>query len=96
MPAQPTLSWSPDDPAFWQARGKLVAHRNLWISVSNLLVAFTVWTLWSVVVVMLLLALALATCGGVRGALLMFVGFYLFCMVLTWWYHVRARSDSAH
>ena len=53
MPAQPTLSWSPDDPAFWQARGKLVAHRNLWISVSNLLVAFAVWTLWSVVVVML-------------------------------------------
>ena len=53
MTAQPTLSWSPDDPAFWQARGKLVAHRNLWISVPNLLVAFAVWTLWSGIVVML-------------------------------------------
>jgi MFS transporter, NNP family, nitrate/nitrite transporter len=53
MTAQPTLRWSPDDPAFWQARGKLVAHRNLWIAVPNLLVAFAVWTLWSVVVVML-------------------------------------------
>lgn len=53
MTTQPTLSWAPDDPAFWQARGKLVAHRNLWISVPNLLLAFAVWTLWSVVVVML-------------------------------------------
>lgn len=53
MTTQPTLSWAPDDPAFWQARGKLVAHRNLWISVPNLLLAFSVWTLWSVVVVML-------------------------------------------
>lgn len=53
MTAQPALSWSPDDPAFWQTRGKRVAHRNLWISVPNLLVAFAVWTIWSVVVVTL-------------------------------------------
>jgi MFS transporter, NNP family, nitrate/nitrite transporter len=53
MTAQQTLGWSPDDPAFWEARGKLVAHRNLWISVPNLLVAFAVWTLWSAIVVML-------------------------------------------
>lgn len=46
-------SWSPDDPAFWQARGRRVAHRNLWIAAPNLLVAFAVWTLWSVVVVTL-------------------------------------------
>lgn len=53
MTLRQTLRWSPDDPAFWQARGKRVAHRNLWISVPNLLVAFAVWTIWSVVVVAL-------------------------------------------
>ncbi|AHE98247.1 MFS transporter [Thioalkalivibrio paradoxus] len=53
MNARAIPPWAPDDPAFWQARGKLVAHRNLWIAVPNLLVAFAVWMLWSVVVVML-------------------------------------------
>jgi MFS transporter, NNP family, nitrate/nitrite transporter len=42
----------------------------------------------------LLLALALSASGGVRGALLMFVFFYLGCMLLTWWCHVRARAGS--
>jgi NNP family nitrate/nitrite transporter-like MFS transporter len=45
--------WSPDDPAFWESRGRLIAHRNLWISVPNLLVAFGVWTIWSAVAVLL-------------------------------------------
>jgi MFS transporter, NNP family, nitrate/nitrite transporter len=50
----PTMPfWAPDDPGFWQSRGRLVAHRNLWISVPNLLVAFGVWTIWSAVVVLL-------------------------------------------
>ncbi|WP_043739527.1 MFS transporter [Thioalkalivibrio nitratireducens] len=53
MNARAIDSWAPDDPAFWQSRGKLIAHRNLWISVPNLLVAFGVWTIWSVVVVLL-------------------------------------------
>lgn len=42
--------WRPDDPAFWQQRGRAIARRNLWISVPNLLLSFAVWMVWSVVV----------------------------------------------
>lgn len=42
--------WRPDDPAFWEKKGKTVATRNLWISIPNLLLAFSVWMVWSVVV----------------------------------------------
>ena len=42
--------WRPDDPAFWQATGRRIAQRNLWISVPCLLLAFSVWLVWSVVV----------------------------------------------
>lgn len=53
MNARIVTHWSPEDPAFWHVTGKPVAHRNLWISSASLLVAFGVWTLWSVVVVVL-------------------------------------------
>ncbi|MDD3838657.1 MAG: nitrate/nitrite transporter, partial [Phenylobacterium sp.] len=42
--------WRPEDPQFWQARGKAVASKNLWISVPNLLLAFSIWMVWSMVV----------------------------------------------
>ncbi len=42
--------WSPEDPAYWAAKGRAVARRNLWISIPNLLLAFAVWMVWSVVV----------------------------------------------
>ena len=42
--------WRPEDPAFWSATGKKIATRNLWISVPNLLLAFAVWMVWSMVV----------------------------------------------
>ena len=42
--------WLPEDPQFWQAEGKRLASRNLWISVPNLLLAFAVWMVWSMVV----------------------------------------------
>ena len=42
--------WDPDDAAFWRRTGKRVAARNLWISVPCLLLAFSVWLVWSVVV----------------------------------------------
>jgi MFS transporter, NNP family, nitrate/nitrite transporter len=43
--------WNPEDPAFWAKQGKAVARRNLWISIPALLLAFSVWMVWSVVVV---------------------------------------------
>ncbi|ECD2510848.1 NarK family nitrate/nitrite MFS transporter [Salmonella enterica subsp. enterica serovar Hadar] len=43
--------WRPENPAFWENKGKGVARRNLWISVSCLLLAFCVWMLFSAVAV---------------------------------------------
>lgn len=43
--------WRPEDEAFWENGGKQVATRNLWISIPALLLAFSVWVIWSVVVV---------------------------------------------
>lgn len=42
--------WAPEDPVFWAAQGKRIAKRNLWISIPALLLAFSVWMVWSVVV----------------------------------------------
>ncbi len=42
--------WRPEDAEFWQKTGKAVATRNLWISIPCLLLAFSVWLVWSVVV----------------------------------------------
>ncbi|NDJ57658.1 NarK family nitrate/nitrite MFS transporter [Enterobacteriaceae bacterium 4M9] len=43
--------WRPEDPAFWEHKGKAIARRNLWISVAALLLAFCVWMLFSAVAV---------------------------------------------
>jgi MFS transporter, NNP family, nitrate/nitrite transporter len=42
--------WRPEDETFWQEKGRGIARRNLWISVPCLLLAFSVWLVWSVVV----------------------------------------------
>ncbi len=42
--------WEPDNPTFWQNRGRRIAARNLWISIPCLLLAFSVWLVWSMVV----------------------------------------------
>ena len=42
--------WKPEDPEFWDAKGRAIARRNLWISIPALLLAFAVWMVWSVVV----------------------------------------------
>ena len=44
--------WRPDDDAFWNESGRSIAKRNLWISIPCLLLAFSVWMVWSVVVMM--------------------------------------------
>jgi NNP family nitrate/nitrite transporter-like MFS transporter len=42
--------WRPEDPAFWEEKGRAIAQRNLWVSIPCLLLAFAVWMVWSVVV----------------------------------------------
>ncbi|NEK58322.1 NarK/NasA family nitrate transporter [Geodermatophilus sabuli] len=45
--------WRPEDPAFWAATGKQVARRNLFFSVFSEHVGFSIWSLWSVLVLFL-------------------------------------------
>ena len=42
--------WRPEEADFWQSQGRKIAGRNLWISIPALLLAFSVWMVWSVVV----------------------------------------------
>ena len=42
--------WQPEDDDFWKEKGRKIANRNLWISIPALLLAFSVWMVWSVVV----------------------------------------------
>ena len=48
--------WRPEDAVFWAESGHAIARRNLWISISSLLLSFAVWMVWSVVVAKLPLA----------------------------------------
>ncbi|MBV1777459.1 NarK family nitrate/nitrite MFS transporter [Burkholderiaceae bacterium DAT-1] len=43
--------WTPEDQGFWGKVGERVAWRNLAISIPALMLSFSVWMLWSVVVV---------------------------------------------
>jgi NNP family nitrate/nitrite transporter-like MFS transporter len=42
--------WRPEDSAFWEETGQKIANRNLYLSIPALLLAFSVWMVWSVVV----------------------------------------------
>ena len=48
--ARSLQKWTPEDPVFWAEKGRRIARRNLWISIPALLLAFSVWMVWSVVV----------------------------------------------
>ena len=43
-------SWEPEDAAFWAATGRRIASRNMWTSVFAEHIGFSVWSLWSVLV----------------------------------------------
>ncbi len=46
--------WDVEDDAFWEARGKRIAYRNLMISVPALLCGFAVWGMWGIITVQML------------------------------------------
>ena len=45
--------WEPENPAFWEATGKKVARRNLIVSILAEHIGFSIWTMWSVLVLFL-------------------------------------------
>ncbi|MCB2411521.1 NarK/NasA family nitrate transporter [Demequina sp. TTPB684] len=45
--------WTPENELFWEAKGKAIAFRNLVFSIVAEHIGFSVWLLWSIVVVKL-------------------------------------------
>ena len=45
--------WRPEDPQFWESTGKKVARRNLFFSIFSEHIGFSIWSLWSVIVLFL-------------------------------------------
>jgi NNP family nitrate/nitrite transporter-like MFS transporter len=45
--------WRPEDPGFWDSTGKRVARRNLFFSIFSEHIGFSIWSLWSVLVLFL-------------------------------------------
>ncbi|MEN3314214.1 MAG: transporter, family, nitrate/nitrite transporter [Acidimicrobiaceae bacterium] len=43
--------WEPEDPAFWEATGKRIARRNLGWSIFAENIGFSIWVLWTIVVI---------------------------------------------
>src|SRR5215210_736256 len=42
--------WTPDDEEFWEAGGRRIARRNLILSILAENIGFSVWVLWTIVV----------------------------------------------
>ncbi|HZB49517.1 MAG TPA: MFS transporter, partial [Mycobacteriales bacterium] len=45
--------WRPEDPGFWEGTGRKVARRNLFFSIFSEHIGFSIWSLWSVLVLFL-------------------------------------------
>lgn len=50
-PGRWLVDWRPNDPVFWQDKGRAIAIRNLLLSMPALFLSFAVWMVWSMVVV---------------------------------------------
>jgi NNP family nitrate/nitrite transporter-like MFS transporter len=42
--------WEPEDAGFWERTGAKIANRNLWFSILSEHIGFSIWTMWSVLV----------------------------------------------
>jgi len=42
--------WDVEDEGFWASTGKKIANKNLWISIPALLLSFSVWIMWGMLV----------------------------------------------
>ncbi|OZM83686.1 NarK/NasA family nitrate transporter [Pseudonocardia sp. MH-G8] len=42
--------WDPEDQGFWERTGAKIANRNLWFSIVSEHIGFSIWTMWSVLV----------------------------------------------
>src|SRR5690349_17857558 len=42
--------WEPENEEFWNSTGRRIANRNLWVSIFTEHVGFSIWSVWSVLV----------------------------------------------
>jgi NNP family nitrate/nitrite transporter-like MFS transporter len=42
--------WDPENDAFWRDKGRGIAKRNLWASIFSEHIGFSIWSIWSVLV----------------------------------------------
>lgn len=42
--------WEPENSAFWERVGSRIANRNLWYSIVSEHIGFSIWSIWSVLV----------------------------------------------
>ena len=45
--------WEPEDQEFWESKGRRIATKNLWFSIFAEHIGFSIWTMWSVLVLFL-------------------------------------------
>ena len=43
--------WEPEDPGFWESKGRRIARRNLVFSIFAENIGFSIWVLWTIVVI---------------------------------------------
>jgi NNP family nitrate/nitrite transporter-like MFS transporter len=43
--------WEPDDEAFWESSGKMIARKNLIFSIFAEHLGFSIWVLWTIIVI---------------------------------------------
>ena len=43
--------WEPEDPDFWESKGRRIARRNLVFSIFAENIGFSIWVLWTIVVI---------------------------------------------
>jgi len=44
-------NWEPEDPVFWEDTGKAIAGKQTWLSILSEHLGFSVWVLWTIVVI---------------------------------------------
>ncbi len=53
MSKEDLYKWNPENDTYWKSTGSKIANKNLWVSIPCLLLAFSVWFIWSAVSVKL-------------------------------------------
>jgi NNP family nitrate/nitrite transporter-like MFS transporter len=43
--------WDPEDEAFWESTGQRIANRNLVFSILSEHIGFSIWVIWTIVVI---------------------------------------------